>query len=55
MKTYAEYAGPKAGFIEQVYCIVPRADKDGRTLILLQNKGKDRVPRFRFPSRSYPT
>jgi hypothetical protein len=54
MKTYAEYAGPKAGFIEQVYCIVPRADKDGRTLVLLQNKKKDRGASLSFAVKELP-
>jgi hypothetical protein len=54
MKMYAEYAGPKAGFIEQVYCIVPRADTDGRTLILLQNKGKDRGASLSFFVKELP-
>ena len=38
---YAAYAAPTLGFVEQVYCLQPIADKDGRTLIALQNKARD--------------
>src|SRR5262249_50370029 len=40
---YAEYAGPKLGFVEQVYCLYPIAGQDGRTMIALQNKARDRA------------
>lgn len=40
--TYADYLGPTPGFIEQVYCLHPRADAQGRTLIMLQNRAADR-------------
>jgi hypothetical protein len=39
---HATYAGPTPGFIEQVYCIRPLADADGRTEVLLENKARDR-------------
>ncbi len=40
--TYATYAGPTPGFIEQVYCLFPLADEDGRTVIMLHNAAGDK-------------
>ncbi len=51
---YARYAGPTAGFVEQVYCIRPLADKDGRTLIALQNKAGDRAVSMSFSVKELP-
>lgn len=51
---YAIYAGPKLGFVEQVYCIRPLADKDGRTLIALQNKARDRAVSMSFAVKELP-
>jgi galactose mutarotase-like enzyme len=45
---YAEYAAPTPGFIERVYCLRPLADQDGRTLIALQNKARDRALSMSF-------
>lgn len=36
--TYSDYAGPTAGFIEQVYCIRPYGDEHNNTEIMLRNK-----------------
>jgi hypothetical protein len=52
--SYARYAGPTPGFIEQVYCIRPRADKDGRTVIALQNKARDRAVSMSFAVKELP-
>ncbi|MEP6671915.1 MAG: aldose 1-epimerase family protein [Chthoniobacter sp.] len=51
---YAEYAAPALGFVEQVYCLQPIADKDGRTLIALQNKARDRAVSLAFPVEDLP-
>jgi hypothetical protein len=40
---FSTYSAPTPGFVEQVYCIRPIADADGRTLILLRNKAQDRA------------
>jgi hypothetical protein len=40
--TYATYAGPTPGFIEQVYCLFPLADEDGKTVIMLHNAAGDK-------------
>ncbi len=39
---WTEYAGPVAGFVEQVYQVRPLAGKDGRTTALLRNRAGDR-------------
>lgn len=41
-KTWNVFAGPKAGFVEEVYCIRPLADEAGATTVLLRNKAADR-------------
>lgn len=51
---YNEYAGPKLGFIEQVYCLYPIADKDGRTIIALQNKAQDKAVSLAFSVKDLP-
>lgn len=51
---YAAYAGPKLGFVEQVYCIRPLAGKDGRTLIALKNKSGDRAVSMEFAVKDLP-
>jgi hypothetical protein len=54
LQGYDTYAGPKLGFIEQVYCIVPLADKDGYTLIALQNMARDRAISMSFSVKELP-
>jgi hypothetical protein len=51
---YTEYAGPTPNFVEQVYCLYPIADKDGRTLIALQNKARDRAVSLAFSTKDLP-
>jgi hypothetical protein len=51
---YARYAGPTQGFIEQVYCIRPRADAQGRTIVALQNKARDRAVSMAFSVQELP-
>jgi hypothetical protein len=48
------YAGPTPGFIEQVYLLRPLADKDGRTLLLLQNKRADRAASMSYSIKELP-
>ena len=38
LKTMTTYAGPKKDYREQVFCIIPKADKKGRTLAMLRNR-----------------
>jgi hypothetical protein len=51
---YREYAAPKLGFVEQVYCLRPIAGPDGRTLIALQNKARDRAVSLAFSVNDLP-
>ncbi|MBI4323977.1 MAG: aldose 1-epimerase family protein [Chloroflexi bacterium] len=51
---FAEYAGPTKGFIEEVYCIVPYADNEGRTLVMLQNAAADRAVSVSFSLEQLP-
>jgi len=52
--TYTRYEGPKQGFIEQVYCLYPMADQDGKTLAMLQNRSKDRAVSIGFSIKELP-
>jgi hypothetical protein len=52
--SYAEYAGPTAGFVEAVYCIIPVADADGRTVIALQNQAADRGVSMSYSVKELP-
>jgi hypothetical protein len=54
LDTYATYAGPKLGFIEQVYCIRPLPDKDGSAIAMLQNAKKDRAVSIAFSTKELP-
>jgi len=51
---YTTYTGPTPGFVEEVYCLHPLADKDGRTTIGLQNKARDRAVSLTFPVKDLP-
>jgi hypothetical protein len=51
---FSNYAGPQAGFVEQVYCLQPRAGSDGRTLMMLQNPNGDRAVSLSFPVEQLP-
>ena len=52
--TLDTYAGPAAGFAEQVYCIDPLADASGRTVAMLYNHGRDRAIALRFNRQELP-
>jgi Domain of unknown function (DUF4432) len=51
---YAEYKAPQLGFIEQVYCIRPLPDAEGRALIMLQNKARDKAVSMVFSVSELP-
>jgi hypothetical protein len=51
---YAEFAGPKVGFIEQVYLFRPLAGKDGRTTIALRNKAGDKAASMTYAVKELP-
>src|SRR5215470_4820361 len=52
--TYETYAGPVAGYAEQVYAYELLADGHGRTLALLANAAADRGLAARFGQRELP-
>jgi galactose mutarotase-like enzyme len=54
MGTYDKYAGPKLGFVEQVYKIKPAADAQGRTMALLKNAKGDRAASLAFNIKQLP-
>ncbi len=54
VKDFATYGGPVKGFVEQVYCLHPYADANGRTMILLQNAAADRAVSMTFPVEQLP-
>ncbi len=51
---YASFSGPTPGYVEKIYCIKPRADRDGRTLIALQNKARDRAVSMSYLVKELP-
>ncbi len=52
--TYDQYAGPKLGFVEQVYKIVPVADAKGQTLAMIKNAAGDRSASVEFNVKQLP-
>jgi hypothetical protein len=54
MDTFDTYAGPHAGFAEQVYCYDPLPDATGRTLALLYNRSADKGLVLRFNRNELP-
>jgi hypothetical protein len=51
---FAHYQGPRLGFVEQVYCIYPKPDPEGRALMMLQNKAGDRAVSMVFSLSELP-
>jgi Domain of unknown function (DUF4432) len=54
LKYYDDFTGPKAGFVEQAYCLHPLAGSDGRTELMLQNAKSDRGVSMAFPTAQLP-
>ncbi len=54
METFDTYAGPTAGFTEQVYCYDLLDDSAGRTLALLYNSAADRGLALRWNRNELP-
>jgi hypothetical protein len=52
--TYAEYAAPLRGFIEQVYNVHPYADANGRSMVMLRNAAGDRAVSMGFAVAELP-
>ena len=51
---FDRYGPPTRGFIEQVYCLRPRADSEGNTLALIRNKAGNRGASIRFSTAELP-
>jgi hypothetical protein len=51
---FAEYAGPTRGFVEQVYCLHPLADEQGRATLMLRNAAADRAVTMSFAVGQLP-
>jgi hypothetical protein len=54
IKQFAEYQGPKPGFVEQVYCLRPYGDAEGRTLLMLRNAAGDKAVSLAYAVRELP-
>jgi hypothetical protein len=54
MGTWATYLGPTRGFGEQVYRVVPYADDDGLTKVMLRNQAGDRGVSLRYNVNELP-
>jgi len=54
LDTFDTFAGPTPGFVEQVYCMKPKADADGRTLAMLRDKSGKRAVAIRFATAELP-
>lgn len=54
LKQWQTYAAPTKGFIEQVYCLEPIADAEGRGLVMLENAVADRAVTMRWNTDSLP-
>ncbi|MBI2808222.1 MAG: aldose 1-epimerase family protein [Planctomycetes bacterium] len=52
--TFDTYAGPVAGFAEQVFCIDPLGDSAGHTLAMLYNHARDKGVVLRFNRQELP-
>jgi len=51
---YNVYKAPTLGFIEEVFLIYPYADSKDRTMIMLQNKAKDRAVSMAWSIKELP-
>jgi hypothetical protein len=54
VNSWTEYKGPTKGFIEQVYCVFPRANSDGRTTIMLQNGSGSQAVSITYSTKELP-
>jgi len=51
---YDFYGGPTTGFVEQVYCIEPRADQNSLTAVMLRNRSSDKAVVMTFSTEQLP-
>lgn len=51
---YSDYSGPVLGFVEQVYCLYPVPDAQGRGHVMLHNARSDRGIAMSFDTATLP-
>jgi Domain of unknown function (DUF4432) len=51
---FDRFGPPTRGFVEQVYCLRPRADGEGNTIASIRNKAGNRGASIRFSTRELP-
>ncbi len=54
LKTWTEYAGPVAGFVEQVYQVRPLSGPDGRTTVLLKRSDGEKGCAMSYALKELP-
>jgi len=54
LKDWQTYLGPTKGYDEMVFNLVPVADKDGKTLAMLQNRAGDKGIALAFNTKQLP-
>jgi hypothetical protein len=54
LKQWPTYDAPTKGFVEQVYCLEPLADPEGRGIVMLENAAADRAITMRWSTDSLP-
>lgn len=54
LETFDTFDKPTPGFVEQVYCMKPKADANGRTLAVLRDKAGNRAVSIRYSTAELP-
>ena len=54
LESWDTYAAPTTGFVEQVYLLKPKADKNNRTMALLHNKAGDQAASISWSLNDLP-
>lgn len=55
IESWQTYRGPTRDYGETVYCVIPRADATGRTLVALVNAAGDRGVALRYDTSTLPS
>jgi len=54
LTSYPTYEAPRLGFIEQVYCLYPLTDENGRSVTMLRNRAKNRAVAIKWSPSELP-
>jgi hypothetical protein len=54
VKLYHTFAGPKSGYVEQVYLMQPLEDAQGNVNVLLRSAGGDRAVQMKYAKKELP-